>query len=179
MNNLGPCHTRNISVNCYCKDDKILVVEGSLKDERISEGKTEKFEALHKKDIIHHMLVRMDVSLPQLDIISISAELKTIPNAACAGSKNSITKLIGLRIKHGFTDAVRNLLGNQEGCAHIMNLVLSMGSAAVQGAWSALNRHTPPDKLPAIDESIMINSCWLWREDGPLAEKMRNSQRRG
>lgn len=179
MSTIKPCHTRNISVNCYYKNEETIAVEGFLKDERPVETGSKNANGQHDSNTIHHMLVKMEVSLPQLKIISISVELKTIPNEACDGAKNSITKLLGLQIKHGFTDAVRNLLGNEEGCAHIMNLVLSMGSAAVQGAWSALSRQTSHDKMPGIDESIMINSCWLWRENGPLAEKMRNSKLKG
>jgi len=153
-----------------------MTVEGSLKDERFFKSEVQKSDEHREKDTIHHIVVKMDVSLPQLNILSISAELPKIPNEACYGAKNSVEKLVGLQIKHGFTDAVRNLLGNSEGCAHIMNLILSMGSASVQGAWSALSRRTSQGNLPGIDESIMINSCWLWREDGPLATKIRENQ---
>jgi hypothetical protein len=177
LDNQEHCHSRNISVNCFYINDEMMAVEGSLKDERLSKSGTNKSNQSHQKDTIHHMFVKMNISLPQLKIISISADLATIPNEACDGAKNSVNKLIGLQIKHGFTDAVRNLLANQEGCAHMMNLILSMGSAAVQGAWSALSRRTVRDKMPEIDETIMINSCWLWREDGPLATKMKASKR--
>jgi hypothetical protein len=153
-----------------------MAVEGSLRDERPRPLKTPSGET-HQKDTIHHILVKMNVSLPQLEILSVCAEMIQIPNEACDGAKNSVNKLVGLPIKHGFTDAVRNLLANSEGCSHIMNLVLSMGSAAVQGAWSALSRQTGQDKMPPIDENIMINSCWLWREDGPLAARMKKSKR--
>ncbi|MBN1662843.1 MAG: DUF2889 domain-containing protein [Deltaproteobacteria bacterium] len=177
MNCSRHCHSRNISIRCYDVSDDLMTVEGSLKDDRLYNTDNEESVEYRDKDTIHHILVKMDVSIPQLTILAISAELSAIPNEACRGAKNCVNKLIGLQIKHGFTDAVRNLLANSEGCAHIMNLILSMGSAAVQGAWSALSRRTERGKMPSIDEAIMINSCWLWREDGPLAKKMKHNSK--
>ena len=60
-----------------------------------------------------------------------------------------------------------------------MNLVLAMGSAAVQGMWSyyARVRQVEPIRMPAVDESIVLDSCWVWRKDGPFAQGKKERSR--
>jgi hypothetical protein len=171
-------HSRNISIRCFRMSADAMLLEGSLQDDRFFPSEAHLSDEHRDKATVHHMRIKMIVSLPQLKIISIIPELQVIPNEACQGALDSVKKLIDLKIKHGFTDAVRNLLGNAEGCVHLMNLILSMGSAAVQGAWASLSDRgkSSPGRQSEMDESILINSCWLWREDGPLAANIRKSK---
>jgi hypothetical protein len=50
-----------------------------------------------------------------------------------------------------------------------------MSSAAVQGLWCYFSRmregSSPP--LPKADGSMLIDSCHMWRQDGPFVEKIK------
>jgi hypothetical protein len=102
-----------------------------------------------------------DLSLPRLRIVAIEAEMPVIPHPDCAEIKETVQKIQDLEIKHGFTEAVQRLLGKTEGCLHMMNLVLAMGSAAVQGMWSHMSgKRLPHENRPAGHHDMLVDSCW-------------------
>ena len=46
-----------------------------------------------------------------------------------------------------------------------------MSSTAIQGSYTYYNRVREDGRVKRsdLDDSLLINSCHLWREDGPLA----------
>ena len=172
-------HERNIQVRCHETDGSAIIVEGELTDERffpcilVSTGET------RGPGVFHHLRASMTVCLPELTIKTISAEMPVVPVDICAEIRDSVQKLVGLQIKHGFTDTVRLLIGYTEGCVHLLNLVLAMASAAIQGAGAHFTRQreTPLQAAAHSDSemnhSVLVNTCWLWREDGPLMRLLK------
>jgi len=100
-------HTRTITVNCYETDEERLVVEGKLTDERhfpyVLHALNEKRDA----GLMHHMMLTMELTIPQLNILSIKTEMPVIPDAGCRDVKTVVQKLAGRRIQPGFTNEHR------------------------------------------------------------------------
>lgn len=174
-------HSRRIEVNCFETDEESLLVEGWMTDERMVACMPYSKDEPREPGIYHHMTARMKVSMPDLFILSLEAQMPVVPMDLCREIRTSVEKLIGLQLRPGFTDTVRSLLGYTEGCVHLMNLVLAMASAAVQGVGAFYSRKREEDgraQVPVrpenFDKTVLINSCWLWREDGPLMELIRN-----
>jgi hypothetical protein len=67
------------------------------------------------------------------DILSINAEMPVVPNGDCLEIEDFVKKLEGMEIKPGFTNVVRNLLGNVQGCIRVTNLIQVSASSAVRG----------------------------------------------
>jgi hypothetical protein len=172
-------HSRNIQVNCYEIDGERLVVEGSLTDERFFPYVIHALNEKHDPGLMHQLALTMELSVPEMRIISIEAEMPVVPDPGCRDIRASVKKLAGRRIRAGFTNQVKELFGRGAGCLHLTNLILAMSSAAVQGLWSHLSRIrggvTPP--LPETDGSFFLNSCYMWREEGPFVEKFRELRR--
>lgn len=168
-------HTRNISIHCYEMDDQTILVEGSLTDERLFPFVLYSANESRDPGIVHGMIIRMSLSLPELMILSVSADMPVVPVAGCRDIADSVIKLTGLQIKPGFTNKVRKILAKTEGCLHLTHLILAMSAAAVQGAWTYYSRKRQSGQIrkPEMDGSMIIDSCWLWREDGPLARSIR------
>lgn len=168
-------HTRNISIHCYEMDEKTIMVEGALTDERLFPFFLYSANESREPGIIHRMIIRMSLSLPELVVLSVDAEMPVVPVAGCRDIAESIKKLKGLQIRPGFTNDVRSILAKTEGCLHLTNLILTMSSAAVQGTWTyySRKRQNSQVKMPEMNPSMVIDSCWLWRADGPLAEGIR------
>jgi len=70
-------------------------------------------------------------------------------------------------------------LGGTKSCSHLKELVEAIGPAVVQGVFSIMAENV--SKLSAfMDDSqmrkgfahAMVNSCYLWREDGPEIKKV-------
>ena len=169
MTQRRPVHTRKININTYDLGDHRILVEGELEDTRrppaiVQESETEAF-------LVHHLIARIWVQGPDLTISAVDAEMKRIPRQACPEVLPAVQKLVGLRIITGFTEKVKALVGDVKGCSHLTSLFLTLGPAAVQGYWAAHGGRTE-SRLdnPAI--SRVINSCHVWREDGPYLQSL-------
>ncbi len=168
-------HTRTITVNCFEADDERLIVEGSLTDERHYPYVLHALNQQRDAGLMHQMTLTMELTIPQLEIISLTAEMPVIPDQGCGDVKAAVQKLVGHRIQPGFTTQVRALFGKAAGCVHLTNLILTMASAAVQGLWSYFSRSREGGalSLPDMDGSMLLDSCYMWRKDGPFVRTVR------
>jgi len=107
------------------------------------------------------------------------AEMKRVPREPCPEILPGLQKLVGLRIITGYTQKVKDLIGGIQGCSHLTNLFLTMGPAAVQGYWAVYGRKPGARSLqnPAILR--VIDSCHVWRKDGPLAQSLEEGRGNG
>jgi hypothetical protein len=164
-------HTRQITVTTYDTDDDAIILEGVLKDDRLKE--------VHRPEgitippgTVHHMMIRMKVSRPQLTIEDIDVDMPVVPHDECPETRNSLEPVVGMRITAGFTNRVKDLVGGAKGCTHLVALLVSMASAAVQGAWTAMSRNPDqPSGFMSKALNAIVDTCRVWRADGPkLAE---------
>jgi hypothetical protein len=171
-------HTRNVHINAYEIDDESILLEGSLTDERFFPfffySRNEEAEA----GMIHQMKISMVVHIPEMTILSIEAEMPMVPIDACREIKHSVKKITGYRIKPGLNKDLKKLFGGVDGCLHLTNLIISMAAAAMQGCWTFYSRKREGGriKVPDFDQSLLKDSCWLWRESGPLFQRVKKMQ---
>lgn len=167
-------HARQITLNCYETGAGHLVVEGFLKDERLFPSHLS-VGGRREAGPMHHVAMTMELTVPELRIVTAEAQMPVVPEAGCRDIEESVRKLSGRAIQPGFTHEVRGLFGKTAGCLHLTNLILAMSSAAVQGLWCLLSRvrEGDPRPLAAADGSMLIDSCHMWRQDGPFAERFR------
>jgi hypothetical protein len=168
-------HSRKISVNCYETDTERLIVDGLLTDERFFPYFIRRLREKREAGPIHRVALTMELTLPEMKIVSIMAQMPVVPDPGCRDIIESVNQLEGRFIRPGFTNEVRTLFGRTLGCLHLTNLILAMSSAAIQGLWSYLSRmrEGAVPSLPATDGSMLIDSCHMWRKEGPFAEKIR------
>jgi hypothetical protein len=167
-------HSRTISVDTFETGDGTIMVEGKLRDDRLfpsfvfSSGKS------MEPGPIHHIIVRLTISLPRLLIEKAEADMRHVPSDICRELPATVEKLVGLEIKHGFTQKVIDSMGGIQGCLHMNNLIIAMASAAVQGQWAYYSRKRGDSviRMPEFNPSLVVNSCWLWREDGDNIKRM-------
>lgn len=171
-------HERNINIRCYETDEGHLLLEGTLTDERFFPFLFYTSNVYRDPGIIHKMVVSMTLTIPKLDILSVAVEMPATPMKDCSEIAASLQKLKGLSITTGFSNEVRKLFGKTKGCLHLNNLIISMGSAAVQGLWSYFSRVRKDGKvyMPETSPSLILDSCWLWRKEGPIAARYSRLQ---
>lgn len=170
-----PVHTRTISIATHADGDDGIVVEGVLKDDRLAAHYTFKKDKL-PPGTIHHMVIRMRVTGAQLTIEEIEVEMPGTPHGDCHEVKNSLQALTGIRIAPGFTTRVKRTVGGVKGCVHLTGLLLTMAPAAVQGYWA--NRSRNPESGHLTTEALeqyLIDTCRVWRREGPLVESVSNT----
>jgi hypothetical protein len=166
-------HTRNYQVRAFRRGNDTLVLRGAVKDDKPA--------GLYVQDddqplTIHHMVVDLDVSFPQLEITAASVVFEAHPHLTCPTITEHYHHLIGLSIARGFTHRVRELFGGPRGCTHTTALLQAMAPVAVQCFWSMQvmeSRATGASvRQPADSAARMammsrnINTCHVWAEDG-------------
>ncbi|MGD0022901.1 MAG: DUF2889 domain-containing protein [Smithellaceae bacterium] len=167
-------HTRNIEVTTYDYDGQRIIVEGFLKDDRFQESRVITGETF-PSGVIHHMAIRLLVNCSNLLIEDIDVDMLSVPREACRETIGCLAPIKGLTITKGFTAKVKNLAGGNKGCTHLVELLLAMAPAAIQG-YAAYQSKKPavldPDRAKMILE-FLINTCHAWRKDGPLVERFK------
>ncbi len=165
-------HTRHIDVSTYSVGDNSVIVEGILQDDRLIPYYRMTGEK-HPPHTVHRMIIRMRVSGDDLTIAEIESRFDDFPQAECPQTAGCLSDLNGWKIAPGFTQKVKTLLSGRNGCAHLTALLLAMAPAAVQGYWSNRARKPQDKAIPAdIMDQFLIDTCWVWRREGPLAQKL-------
>jgi hypothetical protein len=168
-----PVHTRQINVHTYACSHDSIIVEGELKDDRLQPYYRLSGEKCDPHTV-HQLVIRMQVSGPNLRIVEIESEFRQFPRDECPETAASVQRLKGWKIAPGFTQKTRDALGGKAGCVHLTSLLLSMASAAVQGFWSYHARNPIKEPIsPAIMDKFLMDTCWVWRQDGPLAQETK------
>ena len=167
-------HSRKTETVIYEGAADTLIVEGSLQDRRFCDSHMFSGE-VRPPYTVHHMVIRMELQLPDLTILDIEVDMPTVPRGDCLETQDCLAALKGMRIAAGFSSKVRKLVQRSRACTHVLTLVSAMAPAAFQGAWSARIREPLERETYAGMMGKLKNSCWAWREDGPLAEKLSSS----
>jgi len=164
-------HSRNIQVSTYETDTEDLIVEGILKDDLLIPH-YDSYGENRPPNTVHHMVVRMLIGTASFQIDDIEVEMPVFPHKGCDETAKSLDRIKGMKIAPGFTDKVKNMLGGTQSCSHLKTLVLSMASAAVQGFWVHRTKDRgSPGKTPDLMNRYVVDTCRVWRKDGPLAQR--------
>jgi hypothetical protein len=167
-------HARKIEVSTYAYDGQKIIVEGFLRDERFQESHVMSGETF-PSGVIHHMAIRLLVNCSNLLIEDIDVELKSVPREMCRETIDCLAPIKGLTITRGFTAKVKKLAGGNKGCTHLVELILAMAPAVFQG-FGAHQSQKPSNSDSGHTQMILqflVNTCRIWREDGPVVERFK------
>ena len=165
-------HNREISIRTSDLGDHTILVEGSLIDHRHRPMQNEISE---ESELVHHMAVRLKVKGPGMLIEQAEASMPYHPREECPEMLPAIRNLEGLSITPGYSIKVKKAIGGTKGCAHLTSLVIAMGESAVQGYWAAYEAERVKKGLREQTIKKFINTCHLWREDGPIVKGLREA----
>lgn len=172
-----PVHERRLEFKTYAVSDDKIIVEGRLKDDRFVpryhlDGR------LSPPGKVHRICVRLLLGGWPLSILDSEAEMPVVPHDECRSLQDTVKNVIGLTITHGYGDRVIEHIGGVKGCTHMVQLIVAMGNAGLHGYWAhRLKIHRPlPGTLEQIPElDYVIDSCMLWKKDGPLLKNIQAS----
>lgn len=173
----NPVHERRIEIRTFPLGNDQVIVEGWLRDERMVSGYHRDGQP-RPPGVVHKMCVRLLLGGRPLTILDAEAEMPTVPHPLCPTVAETVKKIIGLPIVAGFSEQVRQKLYGVEGCSHLMHLILAMGPAGLHGFWADQGRKSAsvPRNLNEIPHlNLLINSCRLWRTDGPLLAQLQEA----
>jgi hypothetical protein len=126
-----PLHTRAIEIQGFRRDDGLYDIEGHLRDTkphdfRLAAGVRRAGEP------VHDMWLRITVDR-QLRIVDAAAAMDGMPYVGeCNAIVPAYRRLVGLAIRPGYHQRVKELLGGVRGCTHITELASMLATAAFQ-----------------------------------------------
>jgi hypothetical protein len=121
------------------------------------------------------MAIRLLINCSNLLIEDIDVELLSVPREFCRETIECLASIKGLTITKGFTAKVKKLAGGNKGCTHLVELLLAMAPAVIQGYASYQSKKPEvfdPNRAKMILQ-FLVNTCRAWREDGPLVEMLK------
>jgi hypothetical protein len=171
-----PVHRRTISMEVYRRGEYFAVV-GTLHDQRPWAG-----GAYGPRDL-HFMELGLVVRRADMTIVDAVADMTTYPHAECTDIQASFHDLVGLSVARGYTNAVQERFGRQRGCSHLEFLARAMGPVVVQGntssaAWD-VEKGDGEHPMREGGFAFLTNTCHVWTEDGPGAQKIALGWRPG
>jgi hypothetical protein len=170
-----PVHVRTIRTSVLKVSDDELEVTGQLLDER--PGTEAQWFGIMAGSTIHDMWVTMRVRHPNLEITDVSARMATHPYLVCTDAIPALRKIVGLSVARGFTRAVNERLGREQGCSHLTALVQAMAPVVRQGAGVAFRDQ---EAMPRDQQDLwFVNTCHAWREKGPLHQRLMAGDAQG
>ena len=104
---------RNIKIGLEIKE----------KDKILSKG--------HFVDDYHDFRCVIIFGLPQLEIIGARVETNKLPKRGCRAPFDRFNGLRGLKVERGFRQKVKKIIGGDEGCIHLVDLIHEMGQGIV------------------------------------------------
>jgi hypothetical protein len=168
-------HDRQYVVRSFLRRDGAIIVRGAVMDTKPA--------GLYVRDDveplpIHHMVVDLVVTMPNLEITEANVVFEVHPHSLCPTITDHYAKLVGLSIARGFTHKVRELFGGPRGCTHTTALLQAMAPVAVQTLWSmqavraresggsiGVGKNLTPEELRAVF-APNLNTCHVWDEEG-------------
>ena len=166
-----PLHHRNISMRGYRRDDGLFDIEGHLHDSKDVDFKVAS-GMRYAGDSIHSMWLRITLDTT-LTIVDVAASTDAMPYpGVCNEVTPDYRKLIGLAIRPGFTNQVRNRLGGIHGCTHLTELVGSLATTAFQTI-------AGQGMQPAGSKPFQLDRCHALRTDGPAVARFYPQWYRG
>jgi hypothetical protein len=155
-----PLHRRSIEIQGYQREDGLFDIEGHLVDTKAREFKLAA-GVRAAGEPIHGMWLRITVDR-NLHIVDAAAAMDAMPYVdQCNRIVPAYRLLVGLAIRPGYHQRVKELFGGVLGCTHITELASSLATAAFQTM--AGQRVQDPEKKP-----FQLDRCHALAETSPV-----------
>jgi hypothetical protein len=162
-------HLRRIEIRGFQRVDGLYEIEGRVLDTKSQAISTYSGEEIAAGEPIHDMWVKLvvDEALMVKDIVAVT---DASPYPVCREAVGAMKRIIGERIKPGWSAMVKQQLGGAQGCVHLMELLLPLATVAYQ-TLSAVRTQRLTDQ-PTVVPSGKVDSCYAYSSEGELVRKL-------
>lgn len=154
-----PLHRRRLDIQGYKRADGLYDIEGHLVDTKPYDFKLAA-GVRRAGEPVHSMWLRITVD-ETLTIVDAAAAMDAMPYVDhCNQIVPAYRKLVGLAIRPGYQQRLKELLGDVRGCTHITELAGILATATFQTM--AGQRLQDPDRKP-----FQIDRCHALESSSP------------
>ncbi len=153
---------------CYTRNKHVTVLP--LADDRFRV--TNRFE-----DTYFAAEVEIEVTIPDLEVAAAKGKLSRSFNEECEDAASLPEKAVGLRVGSGLTKALDTLIGSDQGCRIMADLMFEACDAIVLAftaqQMAMADSMSEEDRVAGLLQMVqmnprLLNSCVAFDENGPL-----------
>ena len=165
-------HHRKIDCEGFLREDGLWDIDVHMVDTRTYDCS---YDELHRDGVIragepvHDMWLRFTIDLDFL-IHDVQAASVQTPFPVCPRAADEMQKLIGLRIGGGWRQQVRERIGSNHSCTHLMDLLGQLTATAYQTLHAALEERE--NGRPTRQKPAIIDTCLALSSSGEVVKKM-------
>ncbi len=171
-------HSRNVYSNGYLRHDGFFEIEGTIVDKKSYDIPKSDGTVLSEGEPLHKMIVKLTLDI-NMKIIDVSAETISAPYEICNGANFKIKNLIGEKIGPGWKNRVNKIIGKNNGCTHVRELLVSMATVAFQTIYGEKSRQTreaikikKTNPFPAPSgKPALLNTCFAFDERSEVTKQ--------
>jgi hypothetical protein len=168
-------HQRKIDCEGYLRSDGLWDIDVHMVDTRTYDCTYDEFHrdgVIRAGEPVHDMWLRFTIDLDFL-IHDVQAASDQTPFSICPRAAGAMREIIGLRIGYGWIKQVRERVGTDTSCTHLMDLLGQLAATAYQTLHAALEerdaKRKDREKPPILDTCIALSSSGdvvrnLWPE---------------
>jgi hypothetical protein len=165
-------HTRRYEFRGYEREDGLWDIEGRITDTKSYDFPNEYRGEIKAGEPFHDMSVRLTID-DDLTVTAIEVTTDASPYRICPDVAPNFQVMKGERIKPGWHQRIKELLGGVKGCTHISEMLGSMGTVAYHTMYWRRNRSPGRKSPPPID------SCHAFASDGETVKRFYPDYYRG
>jgi hypothetical protein len=161
-------HTRTVLVEGFERGDGLWDIDGWLTDIKTYSFPNRDRGEIKAGEPLHGMGLRLTIDEAML-IHDAVAVTDFAPVSICPNITPSFKQLIGMKIKPGFNNAVKEKLGGVKGCTHLVELLGPMATTAFQTLVARrFEKMASEIKKDPTRPPRLMDSCHSWAADGPI-----------
>ncbi|MDH3762308.1 MAG: DUF2889 domain-containing protein [Gammaproteobacteria bacterium] len=164
-------HHRKIDCEGYLRKDGLWDIDVHMIDTRTYDCG---YDEMHRGGIIkagepvHDMWLRFTIDLDFL-IHDVQAASDETPFPVCPTAANAMRELIGLRIGAGWMKQVRESVGSNQSCTHLMDLLGQLTATAYQTLHASIEEREA--KRPSREKPPILDTCIALSTSGEVVRK--------
>ena len=165
-------HRRRIDAEGFLRDDGLWDIEVHMVDTRTYDCTYDEFHrggAIRAGEPVHDMWLRFTIDLDFL-IHDVQAASVQTPFPICPQAADSMRDLIGLRIGGGWIKQVRERIGSDRSCTHLMDLLGQLAATAYQTLHAALEEREA--ERPSREKPPILDTCLALSSSGEVVRKL-------
>jgi len=156
-----PVHLRGIDLCGFKRHDGLFDIEGHLTDRKTVPFQAVLGRAREALEPIHDIRVRLTIDI-DMRVVAAEASSDATPYSLCTSAEAAVQRLVGVDMRRGWTKAVRDLAGGNQGCTHIQEVLRALNGVAFQ-MMVLFWRDRPGDAIAGI-----IDTCVAFADDSPV-----------
>ena len=165
-------HTRKIVADGYRRSDGMWDIEATIQDVKHYDFQNKYHGLIASGEPFHSMWVCLTIDKCFI-IQKIAVKALKGPFEICPNIVINYQRLVGVKIDRTWHREVKKKVGRVEGCTHINELILYLGTVAYQTIMPDLVR-SKDDKVQDTQSkrpSALINTCHAWAENSSVTKE--------